>query len=138
MITFWLEVGNMNGMTLICSKDMSLSHTRALMLSRIGMPADIAVDVPGVKSLCDKGRVQLAILCHTLSDFERMAITDMIRSRYEGTPVLTLCTGNGCDRIPQSQHIFCVYEGPGAFMLKCETLVGRQKAQTQSQALPAC
>jgi hypothetical protein len=128
----------MNGMTLICSKDMGLSQTRVLMLSRIGMPADIAVDVSGAKSLCDKGRVQLAILCHTLSDFERMAITDVIRSRAEGTPVLTLCTGNGCDRVPPSQHSFCVDEGPSAFTLKCETLVGRQKAQTQSQVLPAC
>jgi hypothetical protein len=72
------------------------------------MPAEIAVDVSDAKSLCDKGRLQLAILCHTLSDFERMAITEMIRSRSEGTPVLSLCTGNGCDRVPPPQHSFCV------------------------------
>ena len=128
----------MNGITLIYSRDIGLSQTRVLMLSRIGRRAEIAVDFPAAKSICEKGRVELAILCHTLSDFEQMAITDMIRSRSEGTQVLTLCIGKEYDDAPPSRHLFHVEDGPSAFLQKCETLIRQQKGHSKKYTLPAC
>jgi hypothetical protein len=126
MMDFPLEVFAMKG--LMCGKDPTVSHVRGLLLSSVGLDFEYVVDVSHIKSLCETNEFKLAVICHTLSDFERQVAIDTITSRCKDASILILSSGDGWQDCLSQYQVEDVLNGPVALLKKCEEILRESKS----------
>lgn len=118
----------MNDLVLMCSKDPDLSAIRTLVLSKIARVRN-ASNLEDIRPICQNNDVQLAILCHTLSDLEKDAAVDIVRSRCKNASILILNSAYDSRDPSASYQVFDIDEGPGSLLENCKALIVESKTR---------
>ena len=118
----------MSDLVLMCGNDPDLSSVRTLVLSKIARVRNLPA-LEGIRSVCENDKIQLAVLCHTLSDFEKETAVDIIRSRCKDASILILNTAYNPRDSSESYQVFDIDKGPEALLEKCKALIADSRCR---------
>ena len=114
---------------LLCGLDPLLLDTRKLILERCGYQVSIASNPVNAQRIIQSRRVDLVILCHSLSTDECDQVRAIASLHSPETKILTLTAGfKGC-RGGMISQIFDTSDGPAKLIFFVEHLLPKSRRE---------
>jgi DNA-binding response OmpR family regulator len=106
-------------------RDFPLLETRKLVLQWVGFRVELAKDRAEFEAIADRERIDLAILCHSLSYGECRETVSLIQDRWPKLKVLILCAGISPYDGDMTAEVLNATEGPRVLLNTVQKMVKR-------------
>ena len=114
----------MPGNVLIYGRHLPLLETRSLMLQRAGYKVSIAMELADAEQILRSEKIDLSILCHTLSSEQRSKALAKVEGLRPDMKKLLLAASSFPSVEGNAEEIFYTAAGPGALVATVNRLMG--------------